>query len=290
MNPSGNSQSVNPLSFFMRQPKIYIRLPSEGQYWPEGSLNISENGEYPVYSMTAKDELMLKVPDAVLSGQAVVDVVQNCIPNIKNAWKIPSIDLDVILIAIRIATYGEKMNMPLNLSNDIEVEYSVDLRMVMDSLMSTITWDPVVSINNDLTIYVRPINYRQLSETAVKTFETQKIIQLANNENMPEEEKLKAFKESFKKLSEVTIGIVEYSIFKIDSSNGSTEDPKFIKEFIENVDKEIFNKIQNHLDKLRDINAIKPLSVPVTEDMKAKGYDKDTVEVPLVFDPSTFFV
>lgn len=290
MSSNGITQTTNPLAFFMRQPKIYIRLPSQGQFWPTGSLNISENGEYPVYSMTAKDELMLKVPDAVLSGQAVVDVVQNCIPNIKNAWKIPSIDLDIILIAIRIATYGEKMTMPLNLSEDIEVEYAVDLRMVMDSLMNNITWDPIVPITDGLTVYVRPINYKQLSETAVKTFETQKIIQLANNENMPEEEKLKAFKESFKKLSEVTIGIVEYSIFKIDSSNGSTEDPKFIKEFIDNVDKEIFNKIQNHLDNLRDINAIKPLNVPVTEEMKAKGYDKDTVEVPLIFDPSTFFV
>ena len=95
------NSTVNPLSMFMRQPKIYIKLPSGGLFWPNGSLELSETGEYPVYSMTAKDELMLKVPDALMNGQAIVDVIQHCVPNVKNAWKIPTIDLDIILIAIR---------------------------------------------------------------------------------------------------------------------------------------------------------------------------------------------
>ena len=284
-----NAQT-NPLVSFMRQPKIYIRLPSGGEYWPAGSLLPSETGDFPVYSMTAKDELMLKIPDAVISGQAVVDVIQHCVPNIKNAWNIPSIDLDVILIAIRLATYGEKMNTPITFGEDIEMEYTVDLRTVMDSLMSQISWDPVVPITDDLTVFVKPMNYKQLSESAVQTFETQKILQIANNSNMSEDDKIKAFKESFGKLTEVTIGIVEKSIFRIDSSEGSTDNPKHIKEFIENADKDIFNVIQTHLENLKTINSIKPIQVSVTEEMKAQGITGESVEVPLVFDPATFFV
>lgn len=280
----------NPLTSFMRQPKIYITLPSRGEYWPEGSIEISETGDYPVYSMTAKDELMLKVPDAVMNGQAIVDVIQHCMPNIKNAWQIPSIDLDVILIAIRLATYGEKMVTPLNLGEDFEMEYTVDLRNVLDNLVTNIVWDPVISINEELTIFVKPVNYKKLSETAVKTFETQKIIQLANDEKLTEEQKLSAFKESFTKLTEVTLGVVEHSIARIDSSNGSTSDPRHIKEFLENSDKEVFNLIQSHLDKLKQINEIKPIRVPVTEEMQQKGFKGEFVEVPLVFDPATFFV
>jgi hypothetical protein len=274
----------------MRQPKIYIRLPSGGEYWPAGSLTPSETGDFPVYSMTAKDELMLKIPDAVISGQAVVDVIQHCVPNIKNAWKIPSIDLDVILIAIRLATYGEKMNTPITFGEDIEMEYTVDLRTVMDSLMSQISWDPVVPINEDLTVFVKPMDYKQLSESAVQTFETQKILQIANNSTMSEDDKIRAFKESFTKLTEVTIGIVEKSIFRIDSSEGSTDNPRHIKEFIENADKDIFNIVQAHLENLKTINSIKPIQVTVTDEMKAQGITGDTVEVPLVFDPATFFV
>jgi len=281
---------ANPLMSFMRQPKIYIKLPSGGEFWPQGTLDITDTGEYPVYSMTAKDELMLKIPDAVMNGQAVVDVIQHCMPNIKNAWVIPSIDLDVILISIRLATYGEKMTTPIEILDDDDMEYTVDLRVVMDSLMTNIVWDPVVSINPDLTVFVKPMTYKQISESSVSTFETQKMLQLANNDSLSEEDKLKAFKESFNKLTEITIGIVEKSIFRIDSSAGSTDNPKHIREFIENADKDMFNTIQNHLDKLKDLNSIKPIRIPVTDDMRLKGITQDYIEIPLVFDPATFFV
>lgn len=279
----------NPLSMFMRQPKIYIRLPSNGNFWPENSIVMTETGEFPVYSMTARDELMLKVPDALISGQAVVDVIQNCIPNIKNAWNIPTIDLDVILIAIRLATYGEKMTTPLNIGEDFEFDYQVDLRTVLDTLMSQITWNSIIPINDELTIYVKPLPYNKISESAVKTFETQKIIDAVNNETLDEDEKLRIFKESFSKLTEVTLGVVESSIYKIDSSAGSTENIEHIKEFIENSDKEIFNKVQQHLDNLREQNSIKPIRVPVTDEMREKGFKEEFIEIPLVFDPSTFF-
>lgn len=280
----------NPLISFMRQPKIYIRLPSNGEYWADGSLALSETGEYPVYSMTAKDELMLKVPDAVMNGQAIVEVLQHCLPNIKNAWMVPSIDLDVILIAIRLATYGEKMTTPINFGDDEELEYTVDLRTIMDDLQSQITWNPVVPINENLTVFVRPMNYKQISENALKTFETQKIMQIANNDAMDEETKLSAFKESFKKLTEVTIGMVQAGIYRVDSSEGTTDNPVFIKEFVDNVDKDIFNAVQTHIEKLKENNAIRPLRIAVSDEMRLKGFQGEYVEVPLVFDPATFFV
>lgn len=283
----------NPLMSYMRQPKIYIRLPSNGEYWPANSLDKTETLEYPVYSMTAKDELMLKIPDAVMNGQAVVDVIQHCVPNIKNAWHTPNIDIDLILIAIRLATYGEIMVTPIEFGSgddSLEFEYSVDLRTVMDTLSSKISWDPCVQINDELTIFVKPMNYKQISENSVKTFETQKIMQLANDSAMAESDKIAAFKQSFNKLTEVTIGIVENSIYRIDSSSGTTSDRLHIKEFIENADKNIFNKVQLHLENLKSRNEIEPITVDVTDEMREKGITGDTVKIPLVFDPSTFFV
>jgi hypothetical protein len=284
------NSSVNPLSAFMRQPKIYIRLPSGGNYWPEGSIEIPETGELPVYSMTAKDELMLKVPDALMNGQAIVDVIQHCIPAIKNAWVTPNIDLDIILIAIRLATYGEMMTTPVKFGDDLELEYQMDLRVLMDQLMNQITWNPIVPITDELTVFVRPLNYRQLSSAALKTFETQKIMQVVNDDKISEDDKIKLFKESFKKLTDTTLGTISDSISKIESASGSTEDPTFIKEFVDNIDKEMFNVIQSHLENLKDVNAIKPMTVTVTDEMREKGITGDTIEVPITFDPSTFFV
>jgi hypothetical protein len=280
---------VNPLSMFMRQPKIYIRLPSGGNWWPKGSLEITANGEYPVYSMTARDELLLQVPDALMNGQAIVDVIQHCIPNIKDAWHTPNIDVDVLLIAIRIATYGEKLSTPIKVVGDIELEYQVDLRTVLDELMSKVSWDPVVPVNDDLTIFVKPLTYRDLTKASITTFETQKIIQIANNENMAEDDKVKLFKESLDKLTEVTIGTVKNSIFKVDSSQGSTDNPTFINEFVNNIDKSIFTTVQTHLENMREKNGLKPIIVPVTDEMREQGVTTDTIEVPLAFDPTTFF-
>lgn len=284
------SSSANPLSMFMRQPKIYIRLPSQGQFWPEGSLEMTETGEFPVYSMTAKDELMLKVPDALMNGQAVVDVIHHCIPNVKNAWDCPSLDLDVLLIAIRLATYGEMMATPVKFNEDFEMDYQVDLRVLMDGLMNQIKWDPVVPISEELTVFVKPLTYKHISQAAIKTFETQKIMQVVNDEKISEEQKIKLFKESFKTLTDATLSTISDSIFRIDSIAGSTEEPDHIREFIENTDKEVFNVIQKHLDNLRETNSVKPMRVTVTPEMKEKGVEGDFVEVPITFDPSTFFV
>lgn len=279
----------NPLVSFMRQPKVYIALPSGGEFYPQGAIEIPENGRFAVYSMTARDELLLNVPDALMNGQAVVDVIQNCIPSIKNAWHVPSIDLDLILLAIRLATYGEMMTTPIKINDDIEFDYQVDLRTVMDSLLSTISWDPVVNVTQDMTIYVKPLNYKHITESAVQTFETQKIIQVVNDEKISEEQKQEIFKESFKKLSDVTLGSVINSIYQIDTVNGSTDNAEWIREFIENTDKEIFNTIQEHLEKLRENNSIKPIIIDVTDEMRSQGAKGDTIEVPLTFDPATFF-
>lgn len=279
----------NPLMGQMRQPKIYIRLPSNGEFWENGSLEQTENGEYPVFSMTAQDELKLKIPDALMNGQAVVDVIQHCVPNIKNAWSVPNIDMDVLLIAIRIATYGEKMSVPIKLGSEIDYEYELDLRLVVDQLMNTIAWDPIVPINEDLIVHVRPITYKTMTQGALQTFETQKIIQIVNDESVAEEDKIRIFKESFTKLNKLTLGVITESIFNIESSNGGTSDRKHIQEFMDNVDKEIFDKVKGHIDILREHNAIKPLKIAVTDEMRAIGITDEEIEVPLNFDPSNFF-
>jgi len=114
-------QGQNPLAKHFRQPKIYLRLPSQGRFWPEGSIDMPENGELPVYSMTAKDELVLKTPDALINGQSTVNLIQSCVPNIKDGFAIPSLDLDALLVAIRIASYGEQLTITATIPNtDIE--------------------------------------------------------------------------------------------------------------------------------------------------------------------------
>ena len=219
--------------------------------------------------MTAKDELALKVPDALMNGQAVVDVIQHCVPNIKNAWNCPSIDVDMILIAIRLATYGEMMSTPVKIK-DLELEYQVDLRTIMDQLTNQINWVPAIPVNDELTVFVKPLTYKHISQAAIQSFETQKIMNVVNDESMSDERKLELFKESFSKMTQATIGTIVDSINRVESIHGTTDDPEHIKEFVNNIDKEIYSKIENHLTALREQNSIKPMRVGVTEEMKEK--------------------
>lgn len=278
----------NPLLSLMRQPKIYVKLPSDGEYWPDASLNRSVNAEYPVYSMTARDELLLKTPDALLNGQAVVDVIQSCMPNIVNAWHTPNIDLDVILIAIRLATYGETMETTVATGSDVDMTYKMDLRTLLDQLYTTIQWQNRVEVNDQMVIYVKPLTYYDITRTSIQTFETQRIMAVVSDNTLTDEQKIQTFRESFAKLTELTVGLVSNSVYKIDSTAGTTDDLDFIAEFMKNCDRSVFDSIKKHLDSMREQNSLKPVTIETTPEMRAQGA-ADTIEIPIVFDPASFF-
>ena len=77
----------NPLTKFFRQPAIYLKLPSNGAFWPNDAIELPLTGEIPVYPLTTKDEIILRTPDALLNGEGVVEVIQSCCPSIKDAWQ-----------------------------------------------------------------------------------------------------------------------------------------------------------------------------------------------------------
>lgn len=279
---------INPLANYMRQPKIYITLPSRGEFWPKGSIEFPENGELAVFSMTARDELLFKTPDALMNGQAVVDVIQSCVPAIKDAWVTPNIDLDTILIAIRLATYGEKMPFThkIPVINE-EVEYEIDLRMLLDQ-QSNNQWIDQVAISPEFIIYVKPLTYRHMTQTNIKSFETTRILNMVNDENISDEKKLEMFNSSFNNLTKVTVDLMSSSVYKIVTATGEVTDARYISEFVNNADKEIFDIVQKHLTALKENNELKPLKFETTEEQQAEGAPA-TYEIPINFNDSDFF-
>ena len=274
---------------YMRQPKIYISLPSDGAFWPPKSIDIPENKELPIYSMTAKDELAFKTPDALMNGQAVVDVIQSCVPNIKNAWQMPLIDFDAILIAIRLATYGENMSFTVKVPvTEESLDYAIDLRVILDQIRSNITWQEEIEVAEGLTVFVKPLTYKHMTHTSIKAFETQRIMTIVNDDKISDDEKIKAFNTSFATMTQVTVDLISESISKIKAGDTEVVDTKHIKEFIANADKEIFNKIKDHLDHLKSNNEIKPLIITTSEEQREQGAP-ETFQVPLNFNNSDFF-
>ena len=279
----------NPLSKHFRQPKIYINLPSNGNFYANNSIEISANGEYPVYAMTAKDELKFKTPDALLNGQATVDVIQSCVPNIKNAWEVPSIDVDVILIAIRLATYGDKMELTTKIPNtEIERSYDVDLRVLLDQLRVH-EYENIVHVN-DFNIEIAPLSYKYFTETALKTFEEQRLFRALNSDTLSEVEKIQKFNESFNRITDININIVSRSVVSVQYKDEPVVTKReFIDEFFNNIDKEVFQKLIEHVDTQKQKFSIKPLEVITLEEDRELGAP-ETFKLPITFDQSNFFV
>jgi hypothetical protein len=278
----------NPLTKHFRQPKIYISFPSGGNFYQRGSLEQTETGEYPVYAMTAKDELKFKTPDALLNGQSTVDVIQSCIPNIKNAWAVPSIDVDAILIAIRIATYGEKMEIRTTIPNtEIERSYEVNLTMLLDQLRSQ-QYENSVFVD-DFKIELAPLSYKFFTESAMKTFEEQRLFRSLNDDSLTETEKLQRFNESFNRITDLNISIIAKSVVSVQYRDEPVVTKReFIDEFFNNIDKNIFQELIKHVEEQKSKFTIKPMEVTTTEEDRAAGAP-DTFTVPITFDQSNFF-
>ena len=281
------NKNTNPLQKYFRQPKIYLSLPSNGQYYPKGSLEVSETGEYPVFPMTARDEIMIKTPDALLNGQATASVISSCIPAIKDPFSMPSMDLDACLIAIRIATYGEMMEVSIKVPvTGEDKDFDLDLRIMLDQF-SNVEYDNAIQLD-DMVVNLRPLSYREFTETSKKTFDEQRIFNVINDADMDEGDKLQTFTNSFKKLTDLTILTLEKSIQSIEVGDQVVTDQAHIKEFIANTDKGLFESVTNHIEEQRSKFQVKPLIVDATPEEIEAGVP-ETYEVPVTFDQSSFF-
>ena len=279
--PNTMQQKKNPLAGFFRQPKIYVSLPSKGKFYSQGALDRSENGQYAVYAMTAKDELMFKTPDALLSGQSTVELIKSCIPAILDPWKMPSIDIDFALIAIRIATYGNSMEVNTQCPHcNADNNYDVDLSAwfsVFDNFeyKEEIPADP-------LLIHVRPYSYSEITKTSIKTLEQQRIFAIVNDETIDDEEKLERFGKSFVKLTELTVDLIAECISQIDTPDGPVTDKQMINEFIHNCNKDLFETISKHVVSMKDQIELKSHIVACSECTKE-------FTMPITMDQANFF-
>ena len=283
------TENTNPLNKYFRQASIYVKLPS-GTDYPQDVVAKSETGEIGIMPMTAKDEIRFKTPDALMNGQGVVDAIQSCVPDIKDAWQVKSYDLDTILVAMRIATYGETMEINFNVPGTNEnVSHTVNLPSILDQLNTTKV-DSEIELKDGLKITVRPLTYKDMTSTSLQTFQQQKMYSAVQDSQLSDEDKATRFNEAFKKLTELNASILLKNIEHVTMTDGTKiSDAMHIKEFIENANATLIKEIEGKLMDLRSQGAVKPLKLKATEEQIKKGAPA-TYEVPVTFDTSNFFV
>jgi len=283
------TENNNPLNKYFRQPAIYISLPSGASY-PPHVVTPTATGEFAVMPMTARDEIKFKTPDALMNGQGVVDVIQSCIPDIKDAWQVKSTDLDSILIAIRIATYGETMDITFDVPGIKEkASHTLNLPALLDEIRNDKMQETLV-MKDGLEFTLNPLTYRDMTQASLQTFQQQRIYSSVASSELADEEKSKRFNESFRVLTELNDKILQSNVNKIKTPEGTeTSDPAQIKEFFENANTAIVNELQDKLEVIRKAGTVKPLKIKATDEQIKAGAPA-TYEVPVTFDTANFFV
>tara|TARA_B100001057_G_scaffold489026_1_gene574503 strand:+ start:25 stop:894 length:870 start_codon:yes stop_codon:yes gene_type:complete len=284
-----NMENTNPLTKYYRQPAIYIKLPSGGRYYAKDVFTPTETGEIPILPMTVKDELAFKTPDALINGQSTVDVIKSCVPNFLDPWKMVNYDTDAVLLAIRIATYGETMdvNYRVPVTND-EQSHTINLPALLEDIGKAEIVDETTTSTN-FKIQIEPLTYKTLTKIQIARFEQQKMYGTIDNSQMSDEAKQTAFAKSFETLNMVNFSLLVDSIKSITTPEGNTVvDRAQIIEFCNNADAKTVTEIQAKLSDLRVQAQIPPLRIKTADEQIKKGAPA-SFEVPVTFDSSNFF-
>lgn len=279
------SKSNNPLSGYFRAPKLYTKLPSGGKFYSDDVIDFNESKEVAVYALTAKDEAILKNPDALLNGEAVIQIIKSCVPQIQKPRKMLSSDIDSLLVAIQGATYGD----------DIEVKGKcpecgkecTGIASVEGALETMTTLEETYSFEtaSGLTIEVKPFSYDSTIKAGIANFQSTRSLQsLASIED--EMEQLKAFNNSFVRMASVNFDLTVDSVASIRGNNEDGEefiviDSAQIREFLENCEASIGKEIEKTIESISKIGVNKKVQLECEE--------HGPFEQEVGFDPVNFF-
>lgn len=284
------SNTPNPLSEYFRSPKLYVRLPSGGKFYTKDIVEYPESGELPVFPMTAKDELIMKNPDALLNGEAVSQLIKSCVPNVKNVREMISNDVDVLLIAVQGATHGD----------DIEVtapcpscENSITgIASVEGAIESMVELEEIYQVDaaENLKISIKPFKYKNTIEAGITSFQSSRSLQVLGE--LPDDmDKLKVFNESFMKMADMNYQLIVDAVHSVTIGKGKDEqtitDRDHIKEFLDNTEASIGKAVEKAVTEVNKIGIQKTMMFTCEECEVEKGPKE--FEAGINFDPVNFF-
>jgi hypothetical protein len=284
------AKSNNPLQGYLRVPKLYILLPSGGKFSNIESISdISD--ELPIYPLTSMDETLLRNPDALLNGESLAGVITSC-TGIKDAYELTANDVDVILLAIRYATYGNDLEVTTPCPGCTNtVNHTVQIEPVLETI-EVLEDHYDVTLDNGLHCFLKPYTFRDSQKAALSAFrETSELNNLINAE-ADDMSKLLTFNKSFQAMADLNIEILSNAIIKViipqaeDADDDQEEvivtNHKHILEWVKGISKQHADVIIEELNKINQLG--------IQRDVDATCEDcNHEFKLTIEFNPSNFF-
>ena len=286
------SNTPNPLSEYFRSPKLYVKLPTGGKFYDKDIVEYPESGELPIFPMTAKDELIMKNPDALLNGEAVTTLIKSCVPNVKDVRRLISNDVDVLLVAIQGATSGDDIEVTApcptceeSVTGIASVEGAIETMAVLEEAYT-------VETNEGLVIEVKPLIYDNTIRAGIASFQSTRSLQVMSE--MPDDmDKLKLFNESFVKMADMNYQLIVEAVHSIKIGNGkdanTITDRVHIKEFLDNCEASVGKSIEESVAKINEIGIQKTMMFECDKESCKEEDCPKQFEAAISFDPVNFF-
>jgi hypothetical protein len=161
----------NPLLDKIKLPGRIFQLPSRGIFYEDEELSEDiKNGEIHVQAMSALDEITLKNPDQLFSGDAVQNIFKNCLTGVNKPVNLLSKDIDALMLFLRTVTYGPSYEIIAKhtCENAKEHSYIADIdKMIADMKMidPTVIEDLyTVNLQNGQVVKLKPTIYKDTIE------------------------------------------------------------------------------------------------------------------------------
>lgn len=279
--------STNPLTQFFRKPGAYVSLPSAGRFY-KTTPKLTESGELAVYPMTAKDELILKNPDALFNGEAVKQVLASVVPDIANVNEMPSADVDMVLVAMRMASYGDDLSLEVSHGCEESRGRSQPVTVSLGSIIGTMRQiDPAVGevkLASGLTVSIRPYNLSDQSRLLKAQFTSMRQIQsMETKENLTVEEKTSIANKEYTAMVDLAQQLLSGCVQKVTLPDGQeVTERAHIVDWLKNLDRASIDRLDQELKRFQEFGIVREVTAKC-------DYCGETYKTDMLFDPTSFF-
>lgn len=254
----------NALNKLFRTQSYYFALPSQGKYY-QGGLDVSVDNEIGVMPMTASDEIHLKNPDTLFNGEGMYRLFESCVPGIANPKEIPIVDVDALLIAIRLAADDKEASVTVKCPQCGELSpYTIDLQHIMKSIKPK-TFNDTVQVRPNVVVQIRPLTLESQVKTQIESFYQYQMQQALNNSKDDLEKSAEVFNQALASAIALQVDQVASNILKVTLTEDDNEivvtDKNQILEWVKNMTKADHKIVSERIQELSTVDMMREMTV-----------------------------
>jgi len=183
--------TTNPLMASLKLPGRIFQLPSKGLFYVNGELAANvKDGEVHVRPMSAMDEIDMKNPDQLFSGQAVESVFKNCVDGVLKPSELLSKDVDALMVFLRAVTYGPAYEFSARhiCESAKEHTYVADVEEMISNMnyidATVAAGEYNVTLSNGQVIRLHPARYKHVVELVKENENVKEITPALQKKNL----------------------------------------------------------------------------------------------------------